>query len=587
MTMMTTGEFLTSLWGELPQGRVLIWTLPDKKSRWCVHFENVTGDMRFHEREDVYTGVGLAPKDALRLPSSKRLKEWEVAGIAAFWADIDVAHPVHRKSERLPPSIERALEAIAELPFQATIIVDSGHGLQLWWALEEVWLFQDEEDRELARRACQWWRRTVREAFAAHGWTVDSTFDLARVMRLPGTWNNRDPQDRKRVEVLENPGLENPGPRYGKQQFIELIPEDFQATPMGVRRSRDANGRSFTQGSSGLTLDPDAEPSFTRMEALLKLEPRFRATWEKQRPELSDQSPSAYDMALANHAVRANWPDQEVANLLIAFRRRHGLDLKLRENYYAVTIAKAHEPMEREQAEEDLQEALDDPPEDQAEVLKDCLATLFGVDITRIIKYLGDPPVYYMETEQGNITIGGIDRIYSQAKFRQAVGSVTDLVVPTVSGKVWDQRIQAILSACEDIEVGDANHPARETRRWVEDYLLQKPPRGGKNWEKAVSAKRPFVRKRATYMFVEDFQRWLEVTVDLWLDNHEIGRRLRQIGMERKLVNARIRSARTTRTTWLVPDNRLPRRSRQENREENPQENPPPMPGHHGADPEA
>ena len=78
--------------------------------------------------------------------------------------------------------------------------------------------------------------------------------------------------------------------------------------------------------------------------------------------------------------------------------------------------------------------------------------------------------------------------------------------------------------------------------------------------------------------------------MNLQLDNHEIGRRLRQIGMERKLVNARIRSARTTRTTWLVPDNRLPRRSRQENPQENPQENreekPPPMPGHHGADPE-
>ena len=87
-------------------------------------------------------------------------------------------------------------------------------------------------------------------------------------------------------------------------------------------------------------------------------------------------------------------------------------------------------------------------------------------------------------------------------------------------------------------------------------------------------------------MFVEDFQRWLELTVNLRLDDHEIGRRLRQIGMERKLVNAHIRSVRTTRTTWLVPDNRLPRRSREENPQENREEKPPPMPGHHGADPE-
>ena len=399
----TTAAFLKILWGEIPPGRTLVWMLPDKKSRWYVHFENIVGDMKFHEYEDVYTGVGIAPREGMRLPSNKRLKEWEVAGIAAFWADIDVAHPVHKKSDRLPPSIERALEVIAKLPFQATIIVDSGHGLQLWWALEEPWLFQDDEDRELARRACQWWHRTVKEAFAAHGWTVDSTFDLARVMRLPGTWNNKEAQDRKRVEILENPGL-----RYGKQQFIELIPEGFQATPMGVRRSRSANGSGFTPGSSGLALDPEAKPSSTRLDTLLKLEPRFRATWEKQRPDLTDQSPSAYDMSLANHAVRANWPDQEVANLLIAFRRRHGLDLKLREDYYEGTLDKAkrsveeipHRPTvdptaETSQPEEPAGESASYPKEQRQKVL---LIKDEGRNIEACVlavKHSNNPPTFF------------------------------------------------------------------------------------------------------------------------------------------------------------------------------------------------
>ena len=191
------------------------------------------------------------------------------------------------------------------------------------------------------------------------------------------------------------------------------------------------------------------------------------------------------------------------------------------------------DPADRERVHARMMAALEASPENQVEVLKDCLSTLFGVDIIRIIKYLGDPPGYYMETKQGNITIGNIDKIPSQPKFREAVMSVTNVLVPKVSGRVWDQRIQAILSACEDIEGGDANHLALETRRWVEDYLLEKPPRE-EDWEKAVSAKIPFVRKRATYMFVEDFQRWLELNVNLQLDDHEIGRRLRQIGMERK-----------------------------------------------------
>ena len=339
--MTTPSEFLKILWGEIPPGKVLIWTLPDKKSRWYPHFETITADMRFHEYEDVYTGIGLAPWEGMRLASNKRLREWEVAAITAFWADIDVAHPVHKTAKQYPPSIERAMEAIAQLPFEATIIVNSGHGLQLWWVLKEIWLFADAEEREQARRACQWWHRLVKETFAQFGWDVDSTFDLPRVMRLPGTWNNKNPQERKRVEVTGGSGT-----RYGRELFTQLVPEDFKATPMGARRSTSRSSARFSTEGSRLVLDPEAQPSFSRMDTLLKLEPKFRATWEKNRPDLSDPSPSAYDMALANYAVKAGWPDQEIANLMVAFRRKHGLDLKLREKYYALTIGKAHEPMD-------------------------------------------------------------------------------------------------------------------------------------------------------------------------------------------------------------------------------------------------
>ena len=567
----TPSEFLKTLWGDIPPGKVLIWMLPDKKSRWYAHFDTITADMRFHEHEDVYTGIGLAPWEGMRLASNKRLREWEVAAITAFWADIDVAHPVHKKSEQLPPSIERAMEAIAQLPFEATIIVNSGHGLQLWWVLKEIWLFADAEEREQARRACQWWHRLVKETFAQFGWTVDSTFDLPRVMRLPGTWNNKNPQERRRVEVTGGSGT-----RYGRELFTQLVPEDFKATPMGARRSTSGSSARFSTEGSRLVLDPEAQPSFSRMDTLLKLEPKFRATWEKRRPDLNDQSASAYDMALANFAVRAKWPDQEVANLLIAFRREHDLELKLRENYYAVTIAKAHEPMEKERAEEDLQSALDDPPEDQPDVLQESLSIIFGVDIRRIIKYLGDPPEFYMETAQGNITLGTIDNIYSQTKFQQAVGAATGIVIQKVPGKIWEMRVQAILSACEEIEVGDASHPRRATRRWVEDYLLEKPPRE-EDWEKAVGPKSPFVKDGTTHMFVEDFCRWLEFSMNMQLDDHKIGRRLRQIGMEPKQVNVHISGARTTRYAWIVPSDCLPDRSIQRDQQQTPN-----MPGHHG-----
>ena len=165
-----------------------------------------------------------------------------------------------------------------------------------------------------------------------------------------------------------------------------LIPSDGSA----AERPEETGG--------GLALDPEAVPPLLKLEALQKANPKFRKSWEQDR---KDQSPTAYNLSLATMAMQAGWSNQEVVNLLICWRRKHGHDLKLRENYYMATLDKAKEPIEIAQAEEQLNEALAQPPEDQPEVLKDTLETLFRVDIIRIVKYAGDPPIYYMYTKQG------------------------------------------------------------------------------------------------------------------------------------------------------------------------------------------
>ena len=162
-------------------------------------------------------------------------------------------------------------------------------------------------------------------------------------------------------------------------------------------------------------LKHDSDITATQLEQVLG-NASCRRVWELGLSALrdGDQKWSSCEKTLARFAVRAGWPDQGIAILLTAFRRRHGLDLKLRENHYATVISVARKAVVVEGAQADLDQALFDTPENQAEVLKSSLAILFGVDITHMIKYLGDPSVYYMMTKQGNVTIGGIDRIYSQ-----------------------------------------------------------------------------------------------------------------------------------------------------------------------------
>ncbi len=551
--MRTPREFLTALWGDPPPGVILIWTLPKKESHWSTKLNPVNQDMERHAHEDVYTGVGIANRNRARFTSQNKLTEEEVGGLAGMWADIDWAHPVHRKPN-LPPTLENAMETLEEAQFEPTLLVNSGHGLQAWWLFESPWMFHSPEDHELGRRAAQWWHQHVKGLYTARGWTTDSVFNLDRIMRLPGTWNNRIPGERKAVEVIRETDR-----RYTPYDFLDLIPDDFQtSTPPPGRTGTRGRGQNHrvtgeNSGNGGLELNPDAEPSAVRLEALLKANPKFRKSWEQDRTDMSDQSASAYNLSLATMAIRAGWPDQEVVNLLICWRRQHNHNLKLREGYYVITIDKAKEPFATAEAEEQLDDALRQPPEDQPEVLKDNLDTLLTVNIIRIVKYLGDPPVYYMYTQQGDITLGEIDSITSQKKFRDRVAAATGVWIPAVSRKAWDQRVQAILLVCEDIDVGDASHPTQETAAWLDEYLLEKPPREENEWKKAAEVKLPFIHDEKVHIFLDDFRRWLDLTMGHQITAYFLSLRLQQCNVALDKVNLTIGNGRTSRSCWELP----------------------------------
>ena len=553
---MTPSEFLTELWGNPPPAMVYVWRLPSRRSIWYDEFSRVDRDMEACRRDEVYTGGSAAARKGT---SKDRVEEIDAAAIPGVWADIDIYHQDAHKGKSLPATREQAREAMSGLPHAPTIVVDSGHGLQYWWLWEKPWLFRDAQEHEQARRIIQWWHRTTKDLFEARGWTTDSVFDLSRVMRLPGTFNNKVPGDPKPVAVALRDG-----PRYSVEDFARLVPEEFVSSippsAGGRRRPRRTAGGEKSGGgpardvalSAGFVLNPDAQPNLTRLEGLIKADQKFQRTWERNRGDLKDQSASSYNMSIADTCIRAGWPEQEVVNAMIFWRSKHGEDLKLRENYYALTIAKAREPIRMERDQTRLDETLMDPPEDQGDVLKNTLASLFGVDIIRVIKYTGDPPVYYMETLQGNITIGQIDRIYSQAKFRELVGAATNIVIPQVSRRDWEKRVQAILLVCEEVDVGDASHPTQQAHTWVTDYLMDRGVRE-EDWEKAAQSHYPFIREERVRIFMEDFRRWLDVKRNTVLNPHEAGRRLRQMGAEPDKVNVIVGNRRTSRGCWELP----------------------------------
>ena len=513
---MEAGEFLNILWGYPVPGQVLVWTLPQKRSIWYNRLDNVqVGDF---SHRDVYTGVGVAPLDVL-LRSNQRATADQIGGIAGMWSDVDYAGPDHAKPD-LPPTEADAWELIMAMPFRPTIIVHTGHGLQAWWLFKQPWLF-GEGEREEAQAMIRGWQGWMAGLAGNRGWVVDATHDLARLMRLPGTYNNKS--ERVPVKVLSSDG-----PRIDREMVWDSL--GTEARPLEVVGQTTTNS---------LVLDPTAEPPFERFLALMENDPKFKRSWERRRTDLPDQSPSSYDMSLASFAVAAGWADGEIAALITASRRRHGDDLKLREDYYGRTIAKARGPVEQAEAQERLEEGAS---------LAD-LSILLGVEIIDLVKHVGDPSEYWMETSDGGTTLGGINNIIDQGRFRNAVADTTGRVLLKTKDSLWAKRAEAILACCRVVDMLDISHQGKELAQWVDTYLATQTILDDKNT--AAEQGLPFTREDGVVMFALDgFRQYLRFSMGEQLSSLKLGSRLRLCGIEPSVVRVVVRGSETTRNYW-------------------------------------
>ena len=534
-------QFLTTLWGDPPPSPVLVWILPQKQSKRYDGFDHLNEDLAAYPECDIYTGAGFPVPGTNPLAPNLQGVASEIGGIAGMWADVDVAHPLNEKTSQLP-TMDQAFEILYKLPFIPTIKVDSGSGLQALWLFNNVWTFDGQDDNTLAQTLTQWWHQEIRNLFAVEGLSVDTLHDLTSVLRIPGTVNNKDPDHRADVKIISNYG-----PRYELSELIALIPGDLKLS-VPVSQEKVAAQVAVHR----VVLAENAEPPGTKLARLIEKDPQFWATWQERRDDLPDESPSSYETALASIAVRAGWTDQETVNLMIAWRRERRHPSRHRIAHYAGVIKKAKIPMERLGAEERLSDSLDQKTVDQAEILRGCLNEVYGITITKLIKFAGDPPTFRMETDKGAITIGDVHNLIDQRSFREMVAAATETVIPKCNEEAWHQRSQALLSACEDVDVGDESHPVPETLGWLQSYLSD---RGiSDDVDQAASNKRPLIYCDYTHIQLFDFTRWVLHNTGERLRSRVLAMRLRLCGANPVAVPVNLGGRRTTRSYWRLPD---------------------------------
>ena len=188
--------FLMSLNCSLPRDKEYFTYL------WIKHFKNKTDKktITFNAQKDhwqaartaieyndkgydIYFGVHLTDS-----PMDERLraKEENITAQTAIIADLDCKSAWHIDTDKKKyPTIEQAKTF---LPFEPSILVDSGGGLHSYILLNEPIKFSTDAERKSAKERNQNYIEMIREN--AKGYTgVDGVADLARVLRLPGTYN--------------------------------------------------------------------------------------------------------------------------------------------------------------------------------------------------------------------------------------------------------------------------------------------------------------------------------------------------------------------------------------------------------------
>jgi hypothetical protein len=535
--------------------RVSLFALtPDKPGRpagkaHCATVEEIEAFAAKHDgKHHLYFRVGIVRGDQ---PAKGRSKEDGTVGIPGLWADIDIAGPEHNSKKKYPPSQEIALRLLQKVGPRPSYVIDSGFGIHAYWLFREPWIFESAEERAAAATLERRWELTVRAALATEGYTCDSVHDLARIMRIPGTKNMKsDPPEPSRVVA----GYEERA--YNPDDFEDfLIDEQAALSPEMVAASVEVGH---------LCLLPDANPPADKFTALSAASEMFEKTWANARNgEMTDNSPSAYDMSLANQAVAANWSDQEVADLLIAFRRVNRLPAKMRLDYIQNTIAKARLSSVGQKALENLTgegaapPPLDPSPQDRQRLMQAISAVLEvpaeewrqrGVENATYVCVVALPG------RDVRIHFPSSEFLLSQAKFRARVMEATRCIVRPMKADRWLKLMKQIMAVVEVEEIAESERVG-ETQGWLADFASSAQECGEDEWKDLLSAGEPFIMDGLLHITADALKKHLRFIADERLSKADVISRLKDLGFKSVVKSFRAESGKnTSRSVWVAQE---------------------------------
>lgn len=136
------------------------------------------------------TGIYLRTTTLATRPREGRGGDDDSLTLPGLAADLDIAGPGHKTDKPLPPNPREARRIIDEsgLP-DPSIWIHSGGGLYAWWLLDVPHTIG--ADLARIKRLAARWQDPIAHAAETIGYSHGRLGDLARILRIPGTWNRK------------------------------------------------------------------------------------------------------------------------------------------------------------------------------------------------------------------------------------------------------------------------------------------------------------------------------------------------------------------------------------------------------------
>jgi hypothetical protein len=469
-------------------------------------------------KSDVYFGCSLTGNKGT---ANARGKASDATGIPGLWLDIDFKSPeAHKKNDHLPPSIAEATSLVDSMPIRPGLLVASGNGLQGWWPFKEPFMFDSPEEKRKAELVLAGWNHELIRKASAQGWEADSTFDLARVFRVPGTWNQKT-NPPKLVTINRDDAR-----RFELSDFDEwTAPEQEQGIILGNK----------------VNVDPAATMPVCAMDLCIRSK-KFAKSWNKDRDDLKDTSGSGYEMSLTALAVMDGWNDQDITDMLICFGKKYNQPAK-DARYYRYTIAKARKDRDGDCVSiehiQDWSKAIEQvygsaDEDDKSKIRKGILEGVhkeIGINILRVVRFPASGPKKGMESSFKlvmpgcQIWLANSGEILNQEMFRRKLAG--EKIAMQRKRRGWDKVADAIIAASEDEQADEETTAEGHGLALVNDYLWSYPYDGT---EDAIADKMPFRREGMIWFYGSEFRRWCSTFRGESIDPQTMGKLLGAAG---------------------------------------------------------